>query len=174
MEPVTKKALIRFFGSLGEKLEYSVSINLLGGSALFLLGSPRETLDVDCLSRPLSNDLERIISEFAEKHKLDVEIVPLDEFIPLPSGTENRHILFGEFGQLRVFIFDLYSIALSKIARGFDADLEDVQFLLKNGLIEFNELEHLFDEILPESASADIDSREFQAFFEEIRLRSNN
>ena len=33
-----------------------------------------------------------------------------------------------------VYIFDLYTIALSKIARGFESDLEDVMFMIQTGV----------------------------------------
>ena len=39
-----------------------------------------------------------------------------------------------------MYIFDLYTIALSKIARGFDSDLDDVIFMLKGKLINFDKI----------------------------------
>ena len=47
MESVTTKVLLTFFQRLGEQITEPVTIYLLGGSALCLLGSLRETLDVD-------------------------------------------------------------------------------------------------------------------------------
>ena len=79
--------------------------------------------------------------------------------------------MVGRYGQLDVYIFDLYSIALSKISRGFEADLEDVMFMLHEGLIEFGELERYFDSILPNASKADIIPSEFRDYFEEIRRR---
>jgi hypothetical protein len=70
-----------------------------------------------------------------------------------------------------VYLFDLYSIALSKIARGFESDLEDVLFLLKQNLIEWATLEAHFNSILPRARSADIDPKEFQAYF--LTLKRN-
>ena len=86
-------------------------------------------------------------------------------------GRRLRHRLVGRYGNLDVCIFDLYTIALSKIARGFEADLEDVLFLLDEDLIEFGELEQHFDTILPEAAKADIIPGDFREYFEEIRRR---
>jgi hypothetical protein len=60
---------------------------------------------------------------------------------------------------------------LSKIARGFEADIEDVMFLLRTGVIEFAELERLFGAVLPKASQADIDRKEFRAYFQEIRRR---
>ena len=54
MEPVTSIALQQFLKKLGEQLHHPTKFYLLGGSALCLLGSPRETLDVDFSLEPLS------------------------------------------------------------------------------------------------------------------------
>ncbi len=53
----------------------------------------------------------------------------------MPQGVERRHKRMDRFGQLDVYVFDPYSIALSKVARGFETDLEDVVFLLRRKLI---------------------------------------
>jgi hypothetical protein len=58
---------------------------------------------------------------------------------------------------------------LSKIARGFEPDLEDVMYLLEQGLIEFGELEKHFKSILPVVQQADIIPSEFRAYFETLR-----
>ena len=68
-------------------------------------------------------------------------------------------------------LFDLYSIALSKIARGFEADFEDVVFMLRERLIEFDELKRFFELILPRAPQADIVPHEFRAYFAELRRR---
>ena len=123
------------------------------------------------LAEALRASFEAAISRLADEMRLDVAEVPLGEFIPLPSGARERKRLVGRYGQLDVYIFDLYSIALSKIARGFEADLEDVGFLLGEGLIEFSELERHFESILPDAPSADIIPDEFRDYFAEIRRR---
>ena len=103
--------------------------------------------------------------------QLDLEEVPLGEFVPLPPEAEQRRRFVGRFGQLDVYIFDPYSMALSKIARGFESDLDDVMFMLGRDLIEFSELERYFQAVLPKAAKLDIDLREFRQYFEEIRRR---
>ena len=173
MEPVTSTALNEFLHELGRRLTRPASIYLLGGSALRLLGSPRETLDVDYALDPGAEDLESAITTLAKELKLDLEIVPLAEFIPLPPNAIQRRRFIGRFGQLDAYIFDLYSIALSKIARGFEADLEDVQFLLAQNLIHWPDLENYFQAIYPEASRADIDPQEFQAYFNELKRRVN-
>lgn len=73
-----------------------------------------------------------------------------------------------------MYIFDPYTIALSKVARGFEADLEDVIFMLQQGLITFAELERHFDAVLPHVIEADIIPSEFRDYFEEIRRKAED
>jgi len=174
MEPVTLDTLQSFLQRLGERYPGAGTLYLLGGSALCLLGNPRTTVDVDYafeLDAESVEQFEATVAELAAEMRLDVEGVPLGEFVPLPPQAHERRRLVGRYGQLDVYIFDPYSIALSKIARGFEADLEDVMFLLHEGLIEFGELERHFNTILPDAPKADIIPREFRDYFEEIRRR---
>lgn len=169
MEPVTSVALQQFLQRLGEQFHHPAKFYLLGGSALCLLGSPRETLDVDYSLETPSREIEKILKQLSSELRLDLESVPLAEFIPLPPNSEKRHRFLGRYGQVDVYIYDLYSIALSKIARGFESDLEDVEFLLGQRLIEWNELEAHFKSILPRAKKADIDPKEFETYFNTLK-----
>jgi len=174
MEPVTLDTLQSFLQRLGERYSGAGLLYLLGGSALCLLGNPRTTVDVDYafeLDAESVEQFEATVAELAAEMHPDVEGVPLGEFVPLPPQAHERRRLVGRYGHLDVYIFDPYSIALSKIARGFEADLEDVMFLLHEGLIEFGELERHFNAILPDASKADIDPTEFRGYFEDIRRR---
>ena len=174
MEPVTPDTLMTLLARLGERCEQETRLYLLGGDALRLLGSPRETLDVDYtaeVSPEMAPAFRETLTQLADELHLDLEEVPLAEFVPLPPLAHERHRLVGRFGLLEVYLFDPYSIALSKLARGFESDLEDVLFLLRIGAIELETLEQHFRAILPRVAKADIDPKEFQACFLEIRQR---
>lgn len=174
MESVTVENLRAFLERLGEQYPGSATLYLLGGGALCLLGNPRVTVDVDywyAVSSAEEAQFKAAMEKLAEEMHLDVEDVPLDEFVPLPQGAYDRRQFVGRFGGVEVYIFDPYTIALSKIARGFEADLEDVLFMLGEDLIEFAELERLFEQVLPRSAEADIIPQEFQEYFEELRRR---
>jgi hypothetical protein len=109
--------------------------------------------------------------ELATQYRLDIEAVPIAEFVPLPPGSETRRRFVGRFGQIDVYVYDLYTIALSKIARGFDTDLEDVIFLVKSNLIDFAELQTHFQAVLPRAAQADIIPSEFQQYFQDLMRR---
>jgi len=90
MEPITAVALQQFLKKLGEQFTHPAKFYLLGGSALCLLGSPRETLDVDYSLEPASisegggkGEIEQILKQLSSELRLDLELVPLAEFIPL-------------------------------------------------------------------------------------------
>jgi hypothetical protein len=173
-EPVTSAAILLFLQRLGERWQAQSALYLLGGGALCLLGNPRETRDLDYsveATPEVLSQLQMVASKLAAEMQLDLEEVPLGEFVPLPPDAEQRRRFVGRFGQLDVYIFDPYSIALSKIARGFESDLDDVMFMLGQGLIEFSELELYFESVLPKAAKFDIEPREFRQYFEEIRAR---
>jgi hypothetical protein len=161
-----------FLQRLGDRYTGSGVLYLLGGGALCLMGSPRRTLDIDyTLEVPSgeADDLQTTIEVLAEEMKLELEAILFDEFIPLPEGASKRHHQVGQFGGLAVYVFDLYSIALSKVARGFEADLEDVLFLLRQNLITLEQLEKYVEAALSQAWAFDVDPAEFRQHFVEIR-----
>ena len=156
---------------LGERLDTPLRLYLLGGSAMLLLGSSRATKDVDYHLGTIGADADaprRAIEALATELRLDLEFVPLAEFVPLPAGFEKRHQRVGRFGAVELFIFDPYSLALSKIARGFEADLQDVVFLVHRGIVELDSLRDMLHDALPKAWAADIDPAEFQQYFDEL------
>jgi hypothetical protein len=174
VETVSANNLKSFLERLGDRFQRSAELYLLGGSALLLLGSPRETLDIDYLyiiEADLAPVFQKAVDELAAEMKLDLEWVPLQEFIPMPANAFERRRLLGQYGQVAVYIFDPYSIAISKIARGFESDLEDVLFLLQKGIIEFSALEGYFNSVLPEAAQSDIDPAEFAGYFDVLKRK---
>jgi hypothetical protein len=54
----------------------------------------------------------------------------------------------GRYGQIEVFYFDFYSIALSKIERGTTRDIEDVKLLVQQQRIVLDELDITYQEAL--------------------------
>jgi hypothetical protein len=161
-----------FLSTLGDRYPHPAQLVLLGGSALCLLGSPRPTLDIDYVEDDLNkNDLQRTMEELAHQMGLDVEAVPIDRFIPLPAGGHERNFHFGNFGKIEVTILDPYSIALSKIDRGFDTDIDDVVFLIHRRLVELEELDRILDEALSHAHKFDMNPSEIIAHLQEVKSR---
>ena len=130
--------------SMGERVPPSSRLVLVGGSALILLGSLRLTIDIDFVGDDIHpNKLHQSIMQIAKEMKIHVEAVPIEQFVPLPKGSEERSIRVGQFGNLEVYVADPYSIALSKLDRGLDTDLEDIVFLVRRNFITLDELERI-------------------------------
>ncbi|MEW6083699.1 MAG: DUF6036 family nucleotidyltransferase [Chloroflexota bacterium] len=171
MKPVSRQTIQDFFERLGTRYHKEATLQLIGGSALILLGSTRETLDIDYVGDDIQkNDFQIVIDKVASELGLDTEPVPLDRFVPLPEGNENRGIHVGQFGMVNVYVFDPYSIALSKIDRGSDRDLEDLVFLIQTQRINAEEFERILNDALPHAGKFDFNP-DIQAHLQELKKR---
>jgi hypothetical protein len=155
---VDNAEILTILKNLGARLPSDSQLILVGGSALALLGSPRLTIDIDFIGddvRP--NPLHRTIMQIAREMQIHIEPVPLERFVPLPKGNEERIIRIGQFGNLEVFVADPYSIALSKLDRGLDTDFDDLVFLIQNNHVDMDEFERILSATLPHARKFDFD-----------------
>jgi hypothetical protein len=163
----------RFLHQLGTIYNKSARLYLLGGSALSVLGHPRRTLDIDLAAGSLPPDLIDAIKTLEKALEIEVEFVPIEEFIPLPGQAETRHIQVMAVGELEIFIFDPYSIALSKLARGFEADIQDVVFMLNERVVALETLSDFVKDALPKAWDFDIDPADLEKYFKEVKRLLN-
>ena len=162
-----------FLERLGEQYTQPLELYLLGGSALCFLGSQRRTIDIDCTIESMSKELEAAIDDVARELQLEVEIIPIDEFIPLPPAASTRHQSVGNFGNISVYVYDPYSIALSKIARGFETDIQDVLFLLHQGFIDLDKLSQYVEGSLQVAWDFDINPNEMKSHLKVVKQLFN-
>ena len=122
---------------------------LTGGATAVLEGWRSTTVDVDVRFEPDSDAALKRIAELKEELSLNVELAsPLDFLPALPGWRERSRFRLRE-GALEVFDFDPYSQALSKLQRGFDLDLADVENMVRSGHVDPATLLSLFEEIEP-------------------------
>lgn len=172
MGAIATAEILDFVQRLGERFSGTATLFVLGGSALCLLGNPRRTLDIDYLVEcppDQAATLQQTIDSLAAELRLEIEAVPLAEFVPLPEGADTRHHLVGQYGGVTVQVFDPYSIALSKVGRGFESDLQDVLFLLRQEIITLEQLETHVAAALPQAARFDIIPAEMLQHMEAVR-----
>ncbi|MBI5352427.1 MAG: nucleotidyl transferase AbiEii/AbiGii toxin family protein [Chloroflexi bacterium] len=156
---------------LGEQVPPASRLFLVGGSALTLLGSPRPSLDIDFVGDDVHpNELHRAIMAKAKEMKLQVDIVPIDRFVPLPEGNEQRSIYIGQFANLEIYVIDPYSIALSKLDRGLFTDFDDIIFLIKNDYITLKELEQITNSAISKAGKFDLHP-DILAHLQELKSR---
>lgn len=162
--------LYAFLTAVGQRLSSSEALSLLGGSGLHLLGSNRPTLDIDFAGEEISDsELRLVMEQVAADMDIQLEAVPLHLFVPLPSGSDERHIHVGTFGNLRVFVFDPYSIALSKLDRGFDSDIEDVVFLVRERFVKLETLGGIVADAAKSAAAYDLNPGQMRAHLDLVK-----
>jgi hypothetical protein len=135
---------------LGRAAPRGTRLYLTGGATAVLEGWRPTTIDIDVHVEPESDEVLRRLSELKDELDVNIEFAsPLDFLPELPGWRERSRFRFRE-GSVEVFDFDLYSQALSKIERGFDLDLADVEAMLAGGLVERDRLDELFTAIEPD------------------------
>lgn len=162
--------LEEFFNAVGERCEPSSTLYLLGGGALVLLNGSRPTMDLDYVGHDLNvNSLQVLMAQIATEMQIELEAVPIDEFVPLPKNAHQRAIFVGHFGELSVYIFDPYTIALSKLDRGFEADLDDIAFLIQEGIVLEAQLEAFMQVAAQQAAQYSLDAAGMHRHLEVVR-----
>lgn len=168
-----------FLHTLGKEVNFACTLYLVGGTSLVYFGLRNQTIDIDLsfeVGDKYHQDLINIIRRLKEKMDLNVEEANPGDFIPLPSGWKERSIFIRRFGSVDVFHFDLYSVALSKIERGNEVDLEDVVALVQNGKISWETLRTFYEEILPQMGKQSLkqDPARFQRNFDILKEKLNH
>ena len=139
-----------FMRAAGAAAAHEGACYLTGGATAVLVGWRTATIDVDVALEPEQDELLRELPRIKNELGINVELASPRDFIPLPVEWEGRAISVAKEGPLTFAHFDPYSQALSKLERGHARDLEDVQAMLRLGLVEPARLRELFTEIEPE------------------------
>ncbi|MCB0033467.1 MAG: hypothetical protein KDE51_05600, partial [Anaerolineales bacterium] len=155
---------------VGAQCEPGSTIYLLGGTALGFLGGSRPTVDLDYVGSDVKVTMfQELLSQIADEMQLEIEAVPIDEFVPVPSGANERAIFIEAFGNLNVYVIDPYTIALSKIDRGFDTDIEDVVFLCRNGFVDMDRFVQMIETAVAQAAQFDLDPQAMQRHLQAVQ-----
>ena len=161
------RQISEFLERLGLCYRFPGAVYLVGGASLLLLAAKESTFDIDLkfeVAPERHSEFIRCLRQLSAEMELAVEQASPDEFLPLPDGYEDRRRYVGRYGNLQVFHFDLYSVALAKLERGNEKDLVDVIQMVRTGLIELQALERYFQEIFPrlEDYSLRTDPHDFE------------
>lgn len=137
----------QFMRELGRAVKVDGRVYLTGGATAVLYGWRETTIDVDIKLIPDSDEILREIPRLKEALNLNVELAAPSDFIPLPTGWEDRSPLIGREGKLSFHHFDPVAQALSKVERGHDQDIRDVREMIAAGLVNPAEALIQFDAI---------------------------
>jgi hypothetical protein len=139
----------QFMRELGRAVDVEGRVYLTGGATAVLHGWRDTTIDIDIKLIPDSDEILREIPRLKEELNLNVELAAPSDFIPLPQGWEDRSPLIRREGKLSFHHFDPAQ-ALSKIERGHDQDIRDVQEMIAAGLVNPADALIQFEAIEPE------------------------
>lgn len=140
----------QFMRELGRAVDVDGRIYLTGGATAVLHGWRDTTIDVDIKLIPDRDEILREIPRLKEKLNLNVELAAPSDFIPLPKGWEDRSPLIRREGKLSFHHFDPVAQALSKVERGHDQDVRDVEEMIAAGLVDPADALIQFEAIEPE------------------------
>ncbi len=134
---------------LGKRATTSGTVYLTGGSTALLLGLREQTVDVDVKLDPEPGGAFEAIADLKRSLGINVELAAPDQFIPELPGWRERSPLIKTAGQVQFRHYDFYSQALAKIERGHATDVSDARSLVSLRLIALQELQSLFEAIVP-------------------------
>lgn len=151
---VSREDIESFLQQFGQFSQQPGRLYLAGGAELVhggLRGEGATTVDIDLrLDIGDESAAETLIRQLMRQLGINVELASPADFIPLPADWQTRSPFVGRYGNTDVYYFDYYALALSKIARGTSRDVSDVVLLAQNGLIQREDLEAAYQQILPQ------------------------
>ena len=149
-ELADKKRIEAFISALARESTTETDVFLVGGTSAVLVGWRATTMDVGLVIRSESDAMLRAIPALKERLRINVELASPDQFIPVPSGWEQRSPVIMRIGLVTFRHYDFSAQALAKIERGHARDLADVGAMLDRGLINGSEVRRMFAQMEPE------------------------
>jgi hypothetical protein len=173
-----------FLADIDALATQQLPLHCIGGFAVTLYyGLLRTTGDLDVVdvAPDIGNWLVKVAgrgSALYQRHKLYVQVVTV---ATLPESYEERltEMMPGAFRYLRLLVPDPYDLALSKLSRNYDVDLEDVKHLaqacdLNLDLLESRYYEELRPKILGIVTQHDLTLRLWIEAIREERTRTRS
>jgi hypothetical protein len=140
----------RFMRALGREATSDGDAYFTGGATAVLYGWRTTTIDVDVTFVPEDDAVLRALPRLKDELSINVELASPADFIPVPSGWEDRSPFVAREGRLTFRHFDPYSQALAKLERAHAQDVEDVRALVGTGLVEPESLLRFLGDVEPE------------------------
>ena len=132
---------------LGLRSRNAARVYFTDGSTAVLHGWRDTTVDIDLRFVPELDELFRALPELKEKLQINIELASPSDFIPPLPGWEDRCLYIRREGKLDFYHYDPYSQALAKIERGHSQDILDVQAMFRDGLVNPEKLQLLYQAI---------------------------
>src|SRR3989442_5861474 len=118
-------ALFEFLGRVDRELAAPCIIFLIGGSAVSIIDPSHSTSDVDLLS-PGSEEFDAAVARLRARGEPALQVVGIAEG---PEGLEGRaqKVALEGTTQLTVLVPERHDLAIMKLARGYEHDLQALE-----------------------------------------------
>jgi hypothetical protein len=147
---VDPQKIERLMQVLGREAQGSGCIYFTGGASALLIGWRSSTVDIDIRLDPEPPGIFQAIAKIKQELNINIELASPQDFLPPLPGWRDRSLFIGKRGQISFYHYDFTAQALSKLSRGFDRDLNDVQAMYEQKLFSLEELRSSFEAIAPE------------------------
>ena len=147
---VDSQKIKRLMQVLGREAKGSGCIYFTGGASALLIGWRSSTVDIDIRLDPEPAGIFQAIAKIKQALNINIELASPQDFLPSLPGWRDRSIFIGRYGQVSFYHYDFTAQALSKLSRGFDRDLKDVQAMYEQKLFSLEELRDGFEAVAPE------------------------
>jgi len=135
---------------LGAAARHPGRVYLTGGATAVLEGWRASTIDVDLKMVPEQDEVFRAIPRLKDELGINVELASPADFIPELPGWDERSRTIRAEGRLTFCHYDFYAQVLAKIERGHATDVEDVEQMIRRGLVNPGRLLECFRAIEPD------------------------
>ena len=122
--------------ALAREAREPTSVYFTGGATAVLYGWRASTVDVDLRIEPDRDEILKALVGLKERLNINIELASPADFVPVASDWRARSPFIERQGCISFHHFDLYAQALSKAERHHAQDLDDIQEMLRLGLIE--------------------------------------
>ncbi len=147
---VDSQKIERLMQVLGKEAQGAGCIYFTGGASALLIGWRSSTVDVDIRLDPEPPGIFQAIAKLKQELNINIELASPQDFLPPLPGWRDRSVFIGKQGQISFYHYDFTAQALSKLSRGFDRDIKDVQAMYEQKLLSLRELRDCFEAIAPE------------------------
>ena len=150
-----KQVLEQCLVELGHLFPHPARIYLLENSGLTHQGARRSGVDValEVQVDPIhAGEFVTSVGAVQDKHHVHLGYLSSAEW--LPPGWETRAEYLARYGQIDVYVFDAYPVALSKLARARVSDLCHVHALIRERRLDLNRLPTVVAEVAAQLRSS--------------------
>jgi hypothetical protein len=171
---IDSQKIERLMKVLGREAQGSGCIYFTGGASALLIGWRTSTVDVDIRLDPEPPGIFQAIAKLKQELNINIELASPQDFLPPLPGWRDRSVFISQQGQISFYHYDFTAQALSKLSRGFDRDINDVQAMYEQNLFSLKELRDCFEAIAPElirfpALNPDVIRRRVESFIERFQ-----